>query len=308
MSTKVINLHNYKGKFSEWISNPNNVYIGRRLPFLPDHVPATWGNPYRPEDYESNGRDCCIKDFHIYFLKSRKLKKNVHLLKGKTLGCFCIPFNCHGHILAKYADETNEQGVLTIDENEHDASTQEDKNILHDALNNARLTDSYIELMTEDVDEFNNTHINLEKRLNFLRNADIELSNEETQESSIPAPPPAPTIENLLELSTDSPPPNDLRTPPHPSSDAYNFPKKPDQNILNMNIITRLEHLEKSLLGKISSESALRKENTILTGKLDSLSDKITSLERNHDKLSQYMGANLILKYLVSQIGLRTRI
>lgn len=39
--------------------------------------------------------------------EGRHLLKDLHELKGKTLGCFCKPLSCHGDILVRLADESH---------------------------------------------------------------------------------------------------------------------------------------------------------------------------------------------------------
>jgi len=34
-------------------------------------------------------------------------KRKIKELKDKTLGCFCAPKECHGHIISNYLDNTN---------------------------------------------------------------------------------------------------------------------------------------------------------------------------------------------------------
>lgn len=36
-----------------------------------------------------------------------KYRQRVKELHGKTLGCFCVPLPCHGHVLEKLAGELN---------------------------------------------------------------------------------------------------------------------------------------------------------------------------------------------------------
>ncbi|EOD08554.1 hypothetical protein EMIHUDRAFT_244123 [Emiliania huxleyi CCMP1516] len=33
-------------------------------------------------------------------------------LRGKTLGCFCVPLSCHGHVLARVANSHNDEELL----------------------------------------------------------------------------------------------------------------------------------------------------------------------------------------------------
>jgi len=57
---------------------------------------------------EYHTRDECIEKFKQDFYKKIKsdpeFKKSVLLLKGKRLGCYCKPKNCHGDIIKKYIE------------------------------------------------------------------------------------------------------------------------------------------------------------------------------------------------------------
>jgi hypothetical protein len=73
---------------------PYDVYIGRG---------SIWGNPFVMG--KDGDRETVIKKYEIYLLQSPNLMSRLHELKGKVLCCFCHPKGCHGHILARYADE-----------------------------------------------------------------------------------------------------------------------------------------------------------------------------------------------------------
>ena len=57
---------------------------------------------------EYHTRDECIEKFKQDFYKKIKsdpeFRKSVLLLKGKRLGCYCKPKNCHGDIIKKYIE------------------------------------------------------------------------------------------------------------------------------------------------------------------------------------------------------------
>lgn len=92
---------------------PYDVYIGR------GHDPETkqpgeWGNPFShmpgtSAQYRVNSRAEAILAYERY-LRERlaaesQLKKKLHQLKGKTLGCWCAPKACHGEVLVKIITE-----------------------------------------------------------------------------------------------------------------------------------------------------------------------------------------------------------
>lgn len=87
METVVVN--KYKDDF--------DVYIGRGSP---------WGNPYVIG--EDGTRDQVIQLYKDLFFKKIQNGDIAHAdllnLKGKRLGCFCSPQNCHGDIIAEYVN------------------------------------------------------------------------------------------------------------------------------------------------------------------------------------------------------------
>ncbi len=74
-----------------------DVYIGR---------PSKWGNPYsHRHDTKATHivqtREDAIESFREYIEngEGKHLLKDLHELKGKTLGCYCHPQKCHGDVL-----------------------------------------------------------------------------------------------------------------------------------------------------------------------------------------------------------------
>lgn len=77
-----------------------DVYIGRE-----GHgQDGIFGNPYSAMG--DGGRDRAIALYREYFYKRLRIDSefatNVEVLRGKRLGCFCEPKQCHGHIIADY--------------------------------------------------------------------------------------------------------------------------------------------------------------------------------------------------------------
>lgn len=100
MKTRVVNLKDCRRP---------DVYIGRT-----DRGPHGFGNPFRVSTF---GHGRCIRMFFRWLAtgdsqgcaaatQDRRLwiLRNVHTLRGKTLGCFCAPRLCHGHVLAWLAE------------------------------------------------------------------------------------------------------------------------------------------------------------------------------------------------------------
>ena len=94
--TKVVNIfHN----------EPFDIYIGRR-----GHgYDGYFGNPYRIDLKSGYLRSKTIFMFRKYFRDRLKrdpeYKRRVLELRGKTLGCFCKPYPCHGDIIAEWLDK-----------------------------------------------------------------------------------------------------------------------------------------------------------------------------------------------------------
>lgn len=114
--TTVINIRkknlNQKGfkDLEHWLMNPNHVYIGRDMThYVPGAVGSKWGNPFKG-DY--SGKEERLRKYKEYILTDTKTHENgktllesLEELKGKTLGCWCHPEPCHGHVLAQLIEE-----------------------------------------------------------------------------------------------------------------------------------------------------------------------------------------------------------
>lgn len=79
-----------------------DVYIGRG---------SKWGNPFSHMAgttalYKVDSRDEAVDAYRDYILHGSGQWLLMHLdeLRGKRLGCFCAPHNCHGYVLAELAD------------------------------------------------------------------------------------------------------------------------------------------------------------------------------------------------------------
>ncbi len=76
-----------------------DVYIGR---------PSKWGNPFTIG--RDGTRDQVIAKYRHWLFQQPALLKDLHQLRGKTLGCWCAPQACHGHVLAELAELAPEDG------------------------------------------------------------------------------------------------------------------------------------------------------------------------------------------------------
>ena len=93
----------------EWVKNPNNLYIGRKTERLEG---SKWANPHPIRG--RNNRKIVVNRFEQYIRNNRELLKDIHQLKGKTLGCWCHPQLCHGNVLLKILNETMEPNNITV--------------------------------------------------------------------------------------------------------------------------------------------------------------------------------------------------
>lgn len=73
--------------------DPYDVYIGR---------PSRWGNPYLIG--RDGNRSEVIALYKLYLLDNTELMNALPELKGKVLGCYCKPAECHGDVLEELAN------------------------------------------------------------------------------------------------------------------------------------------------------------------------------------------------------------
>lgn len=89
--TRVVN--KYKDKY--------DIYIGRG---------SKWGNPYPIT--ATQDRETVIAKYREYILSQPDLLRDLHELKGKTLGCFCKPKPCHGDVLVELVNQLDKPEEL----------------------------------------------------------------------------------------------------------------------------------------------------------------------------------------------------
>ena len=95
METKVVNIRNAK----------YDVYIGR----AGHGQDGYFGNPFMLKADETRGST--LEKYRKYFNNrletDPEFRRKILSLKGKTLGCFCKPYPCHGDIIAEYLNSIN---------------------------------------------------------------------------------------------------------------------------------------------------------------------------------------------------------
>jgi len=90
-----------------------DVYIGRQVRRGGWNLPhSEWHNPFKLYDY-GGSRSVMLNRYERYIRKERPdLWKKLPELEGKTLGCWCKPFQCHGDVLQKLVMERKQRDNL----------------------------------------------------------------------------------------------------------------------------------------------------------------------------------------------------
>lgn len=97
MQTTLINLRTKKGQPRPYC----DAYIDRRSPF---------GNPYQIG--RDGDRKQVLEKYRAYFkwkIEDPWFRGQVHNLKGKILGCWCTPDECHGDVIIEYLNALPEE-------------------------------------------------------------------------------------------------------------------------------------------------------------------------------------------------------
>jgi hypothetical protein len=82
--------------------NPFDIYIGRKTKSMP--INSMYGNPFIIGVH--GDRDEVLDKYALWILDNEIIMDRIEELKGKTLGCWCYPFQrCHGEILAEILGE-----------------------------------------------------------------------------------------------------------------------------------------------------------------------------------------------------------
>jgi len=77
---------------------PRLINLRKELPPVENYVRidrfTMWGNPFRIGIHGT--REEVIEKHRLWVPTQKKLMNSLHLLKGKDLGCWCWPKQCHG--------------------------------------------------------------------------------------------------------------------------------------------------------------------------------------------------------------------
>ena len=111
-SINIVNLK-YVENVDEWLRDDNNVYIGRVVTRVAQAC-CKWGNPFKLRDYGYN-RSKVVNLYESYVCHSKELADSVWELKGKVLGCWCAPNQCHGEILHHLAGNRPVYGHISVE-------------------------------------------------------------------------------------------------------------------------------------------------------------------------------------------------
>eukprot|EP00466_Bigelowiella_natans_P011764 jgi/Bigna1/141355/aug1.62_g16063 len=93
----------------QWTEDPSHVYIGRSVRFVEGASHSKWHNPF---SVKKHGRKRSLQLYEEWIIsgvnpctKKKRgqgpLMKDIGELKGKILGCWCKPLDCHGDVLLK---------------------------------------------------------------------------------------------------------------------------------------------------------------------------------------------------------------
>lgn len=85
MDTTVVNIKT---------GEPFDVFIGR---------PSKFGNPFIIGSHGT--RDEVVDKYRRYLIGNKELLSQIEELRGKRLGCFCEPKNCHGRVIVELLGE-----------------------------------------------------------------------------------------------------------------------------------------------------------------------------------------------------------
>lgn len=117
MSTEVVNvrvkyIRPEYDNLEEWTKDPINVYIGRRgVVFVGKREnkkrfpqrDSLFANPFKVG--KDGTREEVIQKYREYIYqqlnKGKITKEDIKSLKGKKLGCWCYPEECHGNVLVE---------------------------------------------------------------------------------------------------------------------------------------------------------------------------------------------------------------
>ena len=109
----IVNLHNVKD-LQKWLRNPDNIYIGRGRESK-GLKQSKWHNPYKVSTDNLYDRITVVSLYEKHLRANETLLASLKELKGKTLGCWCVPQLCHATVLNRLLAEItsmDEAGIV----------------------------------------------------------------------------------------------------------------------------------------------------------------------------------------------------
>ncbi|MFD7442079.1 DUF4326 domain-containing protein [Streptomyces sp. NPDC059909] len=79
------------------------VYVGRAVHRGGRHLDASpLAGPFRPG--RDGTRDEVVEKYRAHLLQRPELLARLPALRGRRLGCWCVPERCHAEVIAELAD------------------------------------------------------------------------------------------------------------------------------------------------------------------------------------------------------------
>jgi hypothetical protein len=89
---------------------PYETYIGRSGR---GRVNSGWGNPYKMRSNSLKARIEAVTGYWDLLQSDSNMLARLHDIAGSTLGCWCAPQLCHGHVIAAAAQHGHENHALS---------------------------------------------------------------------------------------------------------------------------------------------------------------------------------------------------
>lgn len=108
VNVKVANIRPRYHSLKEWMDDDNNIYIGRAGVVFVDGkrfppVSSPFANPFKIG--KDGTRAEVIDKYRQHLFQCPHLLALLPTLRGKCLGCWCKPEQCHGDVLRQLLDE-----------------------------------------------------------------------------------------------------------------------------------------------------------------------------------------------------------
>ena len=105
--------------------SPYDVYIGRACLGMPKGEVSVWGNPFVMKNQTELERHRVTEEYRQWIYSQPELIQRIQKeLKGKVLGCWCAPKQCHGNILAAIANSDSISAAEPSSATEHSLDTE----------------------------------------------------------------------------------------------------------------------------------------------------------------------------------------